>query len=298
MSTRGMLPLTCFVLAALGLAGCLARHDAADEDLPLEAFCGAFFDALCEPLEACGCGPAAVALCRAEEAALCRNFPSDALVEAIDLGRLHYDEVAARRLLQAMAERATSCVSFTEAIDWKVRDLFGFGGVFEGRVRTGEACSVLGFELISECEFGSCTAIGGEYACRSAVGRGERCDGLHHCANLDAPLTLELGIEHLSLRCIAQDEDGGICTARGPEGGECTSDADCEHGACEGRCRARELGEPCRIARHCASGHCDAESRTCQPGDAPVGASCADHRECASDLCVAGTCLPAGCATF
>lgn len=292
MLARGMIVLC--VLAA----GCAASHDPVDRRVPLESFCGAFFDALCEPLAACDCGERAVALCRAEGVELCRGFPSDAMVAAIAEGRLRYDGAAARALLETMESRARTCESFTDAIDWRVRDLLGFGGIFEGSVAAGEPCAVLGFELISECALGSCTAIGGTYVCRSAVGPGERCDSTHHCANLDAPLSLELGIEQLSLRCAFEDDRGGICSARVPEGGACSLDADCESGVCEGTCRARELDAPCLSSRECASGYCSSESRTCRPGDAPVGASCDQPRACASDVCLGGTCLPAGCATF
>lgn len=282
------------VLLTGSLAGCVASHEPAGEPVALPRFCAAFFDALCEPLARCECGDVAVARCRAEERALCRGFPSPAMVSAIDAGRLPYDGHAARALLDAMASRGATCASFAEAIDWRVRDLLSVGGVFEGTVGAGEPCAVLGFELISECALGSCTAIDGAYVCRTAVGPGERCDATHQCADLDAPLTVELGVEGLSLRCRA-----GVCRARTAEGVACTIDADCESDLCEGSvCRSRALDEGCLSSRECESGHCSAATRTCRPGDAPVGASCDEPAECASRVCVAGACLPAGCETF
>lgn len=284
-----------FVILGVTLAGCAVSHVERDP-LPLEHFCVGFFDALCEPLADCGCGEEAIARCRGQEAELCRGFPSAALVAAVEGGRLRYDAAGAAALVGAMRGRSAGCRSFVEALDWRVRDLFDVGGVFEGTLGAGESCGVLGFELLSECREGSCGALDGQYVCRRAVGIGERCDALHQCADLDATLSLELGIERLSLRC--DDPVEGSCLARMPEGGACAVDADCEQGMCDGICRARRIGEACRLSRECESGHCSVERRICVAGDAPAGAPCDADEACASQVCLGGACLPTGCGTF
>ena len=292
MVQRGL--VLCLVVV---VSGCTSRHGATGEPIPLERFCAAFFDAMCEPLGQCECGEAAMAICRLEESELCRGFPSAAMVAAVDEGRLRYDAAAARALIDTMARRGATCASFVDAIDWRVRDLLSVGGVFEGTVAAGEPCRVLGFELISECALGSCALIEGAHVCRAAVGPGAPCDGTHQCADLDAHLTIDLGVERLSLRC-APTEEGGTCQARLPQGAACATDADCESDACEGTCRSRALGEPCRSSRECESGYCSVSTLAGARGDAPGGASCDDPAACASHVCVAGACLEAGCGTF
>ena len=285
------------VLCLLMMTGCTARHPVDGEPVPLERFCGAFFDAMCEPLAQCECGDTAEAICRLEEAELCRGFPSAAMVSAVEGGHLRYDGDAARALIDTMARRGASCASFVDAIDWSVRDLLSVGGVFEGTVGAGAPCAVLGFELISECALGSCALIEGAHVCRSAVGPGAPCDGTHQCADLDARLTIDLGRERLSLRCVPSEE-GGTCQARLPQGATCATDADCESNLCEGTCRSLALGESCRSSRECGSGYCSVTTLACAPGDALDGARCDDPAACASHVCIAGACLPAGCGTF
>jgi hypothetical protein len=281
----------------LVMAGCANRHGVDGAPIPLETFCGAFFDAMCEPLAQCECGDTAIAICRGEEAALCRGFPSAEMASAVDEGRLRYDGVAARALIDTMERRATTCTSFVDALDWQVRDLLSVGGVFEGTVTAGGTCAVLGFELISECALGSCALVEGAHVCRSAVGPGAPCDATHQCADLEARLTIELGIERLSLRCGATEGEG-TCEARLPDGAACAGDAECESNLCEGICRSRELGERCRISRECTSGYCSVTTLACTPGDAPEGASCDAAAACASHVCIGGFCIPAGCGTF
>lgn len=274
------------------LSGCGVSSHTVEEPVPLARFCGLLFDALCGPLEACACGEAAVSACRAEQRELCAGFPAPMLVRAVEEGRVRYDADAAARLVERLGARAQACASFADAVGWQVRDLFHVGGVFEGTSPAGASCEVLGFELISECALGSCTPTETGRVCRTVVGPGEACDALHHCADLDAPLDPELGIERLSLPCV-----DGTCVARVELGGACRSGDQCVRGRCEdGRCVAAELGQGCLSSRECASGHC--EGGRCAPGDGSVGAECHAASACASGVCVAGECLPAFCATF
>lgn len=290
-----MLVVVLSVLASISVSGCAESHERTDGPIPLEHFCAAFFDAMCEPLAECGCSASAVALCRQREVELCAGFPSAALVDAVAHGRMRYDAQAARALIDRMRARSDVCESFADAVDWRVRDLFDIGGVFAGSLGAGERCSVLGFELLSECARGSCTPIDGTYVCRTAVGPGAPCDATHQCADLDVPVTMDIAVDRLSLRC---GEDG-TCAPRIADGGRCMRSADCESGLCEeGVCRSRVLGETCSSSRECASGYCSATERRCASGDAPAGAACESPAACASHVCVAGTCLPSGCGTF
>ncbi len=279
------------------LSSCVESHVQTDP-LPLERFCDAFFEAMCAPLAECECGDAAVALCRLEERELCDGFPSAAMARAVAEGRLLYDGAAAAALVMRMQGRAAECESFADAIDWRVRDLFSIGGVFTGTVAAGEECEVLGFELISECALGSCAPVGGSMLCRTSVSVTERCDETHQCADLDAAITIDLGIDRLALRCVGED-GAATCAPRVADGGECAAGSDCESGLClELRCATRAEGEPCATSRECATGYCDSTSRLCAPGDRPQGAPCDDRAACASHVCVGGLCLPAGCGTF
>lgn len=286
--------------ASMLASGCVASHPAADP-LPLLDFCSAFFDAMCDPLAECACGDPAEAICRAQESELCAGFPSDAMVRAIEEGRLIYDATEAAALIERMRDRGARCESFVDSLDWRVRDLFTIGGVFEGTVAAGEPCAVLGFELISECALGSCAPSEAGHVCRTVVGAGERCDATHQCADLSAQLTIDFGIDRLSLRCVPDAPDGtaGTCLPRVADGGACQSGAECESGLClDLRCRSRDEGEACVTSRECATGYCSARDGACAPSDAPEGASCDDPAACASHVCVAGVCLADGCGTF
>ncbi len=284
--------------AASALASaCVMSHPQTDP-LPLPRFCDAFFDAVCEPLTACECGETALAICRAQQGELCAGFPSAAMVRAVDEGRLRYDGVAAAALVDRMQRRGDRCESFIDSLDWRVRDLFTVGGVFEGTVPAGGSCSVLGFELISECALGSCAPSTDGYVCRVVVGEGERCDETHQCADLGAALTIDSGLERLSLRCVP-DATSGVCEPWIADGGACTSGGECESGLCvDTRCASRAIGEPCVTSRECVSGSYCALDGRCASASAVEGASCDESAACASHVCVAGTCLPAGCGTF
>lgn len=288
------------LLASAGLSGCLLESHPVTDPLPLDAFCGAFFDALCEPIEDCDCPDAAVRDCRDEERALCSTFPSPALRAAIDAAEVHYDGAAAAALIRRMRGRADGCQGFIASLDWQVRDLFALGGVFEGDLGAGAACEPLGFELVSACRLGACAPDGAGHSCRASVSEGERCDRLHQCVDLDGTLTPERGIERLALRCApdAPGSEVGTCVPWVELGGPCDADTDCWSSRCEERrCVASPVGAPCRGARDCESGHCDASAR-CAPGDAPVGAPCASDAACASHVCVGGACLDPGCGVF
>lgn len=268
---------------ALLCSACLDSHVPADP-VPLVRFCDGFYEALCEPLAECGCGEAAYAACLADRDDLCAGFPSAALVASIDGGRLRYDGSAAAALFTRMRERG--CESFVSAIDWRVRDLFTVGGVFVGTVEAGAACDVVGFELISECALGGCASG----TCQTLVGSGEPCDTLHVCADLEAELTVELGVEGLAMRCA-----DGTCAPRIEIGGTCTLDDECVSSACEGVCVLRAEGESCVFSRECETGYC---ASVCAPGGAPDGSACDSPYACASHVCFDGVCLPAGCGTY
>jgi len=286
--------------AATMLGGCLLESHPVTDPLPLTSFCGAFFDAICEPLETCDCPDAALRACRAEEASLCPGFPSAALARAVEAGTVRYDGEAASALVRRMRARADGCQGFVSALDWQVRDLFALGGVFEGTLDAGEVCEPLGFELVSECRLGACAPTADGPLCRVSVPEGARCDRLHQCVDLDGALTPERGIERLALRCASDTpgSDEGTCVRWIDLGGPCDASAECWSSRCEmGRCVAGADGAACLGGRDCDSGHCDSSGR-CAPANAPVGAACATDAACASYVCVDGSCLDAACGVF
>lgn len=289
------------VAVALVAPGCLVQSHTPSSPLPLDGFCAAFFDALCEPMATCECAPAAVDACRAEQRELCARVPSAAMREAVEAGRLRYDGAAAARLVARMREREAGCEGFVDALDWRIRDLFSLGGVFQGTLEAGAPCTPLGFELIGECALGSCAPSPEGPVCRAAVGEGERCDATHQCVDLDAELTIDRGIDRLALRCVTEDPDAeaGTCAPFVAVGGACAGDAACWSGRCEeGRCVSRPLGASCLLSRECESGYCRRSDGTCQPGARAVGATCEHEAACATHVCVDGTCQPAACGTF
>jgi hypothetical protein len=276
---------------ALLLAGCF-ESNTPQHGVPLASFCDRFFDALCEPLESCACGPSMLRGCREDEALLCAGFPSEALVSASEEGLVRYDEEAAATLLDRMLHRTDPCASFVASLEWRTRDLFSLGGVFDGTLPAGSPCELLGFELITACADGTCGGSGSERVCIEAVGPGETCDALHACVDLDADLLEFRGVDLLTLEC------DGVCRSRAGVGEACARSIDCARGGCDAkRCRVFENGEPCTRANDCGSFYCD-ETRRCAPGDAPLGDTCADPTACESDLCWDGACAPAYCGTF
>ena len=285
-------------LASLLTSGCLATSHSPGDPVPLEAFCEAFFDALCGPIETCGCSEAAAESCRSEQRELCRGFPSDALVAAVAEDRVLYDPVAASVLTQRL--RSRGCEGFVESLEWQVRDLFDLGGTFHGTRGAGEPCEVLGFELISECELGSCASVAGGAICRTSVGGGERCDRTHQCVDLEGTLTSATGIGGLVLRCV-EDSPGaesGVCSRYLTEGEPCETDAACWNGRCvDMRCEARPLGAECVTSRDCATGlYC--RERACAVAGAPDGRSCESDAACASQFCIADVCEASWCGAF
>ena len=293
-----MARLVLTVAGAVGLTACFAQTHAPGAAVPLSMFCGQFFDALCGGLAACECGAAARSTCRVEERLLCAEFPSPALERAIADGVVRYDAEAAGALIQQIGGRG--CDGFVPALGWRARDLFDFGGVFAGMRAAGEPCEELGFELISECELGACVRLAEGPRCRAFVQPGVRCDRLHQCLDLDAPLLPGAGVEALLLRCEPSSSDGEVSRCRGwLEAGEaCGAGESCRTEHCvDGRCAAVALGGACLSARECGAGaYC--ASLSCAAGDQPLGAPCEGHAGCRSRVCVDGVCRDAGCGTF
>lgn len=284
-------------LLALAVTGCLAEsHVPSDPDgpIPLDGFCEAFVAALCEPLASCDCSETAVAACRQERGVLCVGFPSPALSSAVESGRLRYDGEEGRALVTRMQERGLACEDFVAALEWRVGDLLSLGGVFNGQLAAGDPCTSMGFELISECNAGTCAPLDGEMTCIGAVDAGERCDRLHYCADLAGPLTAERGIERLTLRCVEAD---GRCAGWADAGEPCETDGACWTSRCvEGRCASLEDGAACFSSRECGSAHC--EEGVCAPGGRAAGEPCGAASACLSRTCVADRCEPSGCGTF
>ncbi len=278
--------------------GCLAESHSPSSPVALEDFCGRFFDALCGPLDGCGCGLVASTSCRAEERMICGSFLSTALQDAIADGSLRYDPDAAAALLSRLEERG--CDGFVQALDWRVRDLFDLGGVFVGDRAVGERCESLGFELVSVCRLGSCSSGSGGGVCRGSVGEGERCDRTHRCVDLDRDLSLGGSVEQWVLRCEPDTpgSDAGTCRRWVDEGAACAEPVVCWTGRCEGGvCAAAEVAGECLSTRECAAGlYC--QNLACALGGAPEGAPCDDAAACASEVCVGGRCLARGCDTF
>ena len=294
-------PLLVGGLVAVVVSGCLLESHVPTDPIPLEGFCDAFFEALCEPIEACSCDSVAVSACRIEQRSLCASFPSAELVRAIDDGVVRYDTAEASALVRRMRARAESCAGFVDSLGWRVRDLFSLGGVFEGTRAAGETCQSLGFELVSECALGSCTPLGDGYVCRGNVGRGERCDSTHQCVDLDAALTVDIGVERLALRCVpdAPDAETGTCARWVDAGGACTDHGECWSGRCEGsRCATLPVDAACATGRECESSYCAPVASVCAAGGAAIGAPCDDPAACANHVCIAGTCMAPGCGTF
>ncbi|MFK7985823.1 MAG: hypothetical protein AB8I08_07300 [Sandaracinaceae bacterium] len=290
------------VLLVLLSSGCLAESHVPDSDGPiqLEDFCDAFVAALCEPLAGCGCSETAVSTCERDRAVLCIGFPSPALASAVESGRVRYDAERGRALVSRMHERGLACEDFVAALDWRVSDLLSLGGVFSGQLAPGEACTSLGFELISECDTGTCAPIEGEMTCLGAVDAGASCDRLHYCADLAGPLTSERGIERLTLRCVEDVHHGGggsRCAGWADAGEPCDADGACWTSRCiEGTCASLNDGDACFSSRECGSAHC--ADGFCAPGGRAAGEPCEASSACLSHSCVAGRCEPTGCGTF
>jgi len=280
------------VIVGLLAGGCLSERHDVDEPTALPNFCDSFFDALCGPLEGCGCGARTVAECRDEQRRICGDYPVPALESAVEDGRVIYAEAAAAALLERLGGRG--CDGFVASLDWRVRDLFDLGGAFTGTLPAGAACASLGFELISECEVGTCAPGAEGMACRALVGEGETCGPMRQCVDFDGALMTGGTIDRLTLRC----GDDGACHAWVPEGGACAVDGECWTSACvDGQCAGALEGERCLSTRECAPGlYCT--DFACVPAGAADGATCDDDAACASRICVGGACRPAGCDTF
>lgn len=293
---RGSIIGWCALLGALA-SGCLSESHQPTDPVALDQFCGSFFDAVCGPLEDCGCGMATVNDCRAEERRLCAGFPSPELVQAVEEGRVVYDSVVAAALLERL--RSRGCEGFVAALDWRVEDLFDLGGTFAGTGAAGAPCEPLGFELISECAVGTCAPGSGGDTCRTSVDDGATCDREHQCVDLDAPLENGMAIERLVLRCeTAGGGDTGVCRTWVPEGGACATAGECWTSRCEGDvCVTAMPGAECLSTRECSTGHYCSGLR-CVSGERPDGEACDDAAACASRVCVAGICRPAGCDVF
>lgn len=217
-------------------------------------------------------------------------------------------------LLELSADGIDACRAHLEdvACEEQIRDLDGAcGAMWVGKQPEGGAC---GFDVESlVCEPGSACTLGLDFCgeCRPAVADGAPCG-----ANSDTPV---------SCGPNASCEDG-TCVPRVPVGQPCTPDDRCVLGAyCgEGVCRAPNivaLGESCdQLNRcpyksHCEAGVCvedalldescadtDCASGWCS-SDAtceallPAGAACTSSLECASMLCLDGSCrdLPGPC---
>ncbi|MCA9608185.1 MAG: hypothetical protein KC619_21395 [Myxococcales bacterium] len=293
---RGWNAIGCALLGVLA-SGCLSESHQPSDPVALDHFCGSFFDAVCGPLEGCGCGAATVNDCRAEEARLCAGFPSPALVRAVEEGRVIYDPVVAASLLDRL--RARGCEGFVATLGWRVEDLFDLGGTFVGTGAAGATCEPLGFELISECAVGTCAPSSGGDTCRTSVDEGAACDRDHQCVDLDAPLENGVAIERLVLRCEPDaGGDNGVCRTWVPEGGACASAGECWTSRCEvDRCVTGAPGDACLSNRECPAGHY-CSGLVCVAGERPDGDACDDAAACASRVCVGGICRPAGCDVF
>jgi len=286
------------VIVGLLAGGCLAERHDVDEPAALANFCDSFFDALCGPLEECGCGTRTAAECRDEQRRICGDYPLPALEAAVEAGRVVYDEEAAASLLDRLAARG--CDGFVTSLDWRVRDLFHLGGAFTGRQPAGAACASLGFELISECELGTCVPGGEGQICRALVGEGGACGPMRQCVDFDGRLMTGGTIDRLTLRCEPDSpgSDEGTCREWVAEGGDCFVDGECWTSHCvEDRCVGMGEGEACLSTRECSDGLYCADF-VCAPAGAPDGAMCDDDAACASRVCVGNACRPVGCDTF
>ncbi len=286
----------CGLVAAVA-SGCLPPSHQPTDPVALDRFCGSFFDAVCGPLEGCGCGDAVVADCRAEERRLCAGFPSSALVAAVDEGRVVYDAEVAAALLARLSGRG--CDGFVATLGWRTEDLFDLGGTFVGTGAAGAACVPLGFELIGECATGTCLPTGDGHVCRASVDEGATCDRAHQCVDLDAELVTGGAIDRLVLRCETESgSDVGVCRSWIAEGEPCAANAECWTSRCDGEvCVTGAPGGDCLSTRECPLGHYCSSLR-CVPGERPDGEPCDDANACASRVCVAGLCRPAGCDVF
>lgn len=140
--------------------------------------------------------------------------------------------------------------------------------------------------------------------CATGVCRGGRCTAAcpaGDCPNDRVCITYD-GVRLCERRCADSADCAGtglcvaagverLCVTRGPvaAGGACADDRDCA----DGHCAAGTCAPPCD-ASGCAPGRAcvaDIGGATCRPaGPAPLGGTCAQHGDCATAFCAAGTC--------
>lgn len=248
-----------------------------------EAYCATFSQAACDAEQRCGTLDVAQrALCLASRAQQC-----DADLRKLDAGSWTFDDVAAKRCLDAQVFQADAgaCVGVQYCEPW----------VPAGRV--GAPCNFL------ECTNGTYCRPNAVRTCRTCQPLhvlGEPCDSFNSCGgNSYCPFT--------------DPADGGVrrCLPRGTPGSDCQTSFDCGVGAAcvqpfDGgvpRCVTPVVGSPCRYDQQCASGQFCKDALTDFQGQLvrvgacaakiAVGQPCTNQQE--NDGCLEGTCLGGTC---
>jgi hypothetical protein len=180
--------------------------------------------------------------------------------QAVDMGMVDYDPVAAGRYLDAL--RNASCDGSPPLCD----------GPCLGSGLQGERCDeVHGCDGGLSCIEGTCRRMGG-----GLLAAGAECMAPEQCE---------------SAGC-----EGGRCAMARPDGDACSDDRQCMSGHCDfgtGRCRPPEQnGILCAEHADCQSGYCPRDDRAAGlcADKLTDGSECIEDAACMAGACVNGTC--------
>lgn len=228
------LALPLVLLAACGAEPkeVAAPTESAAAPLTAATFCAAYAEHMCAANASCACEVDDVCVARMKKSCDDRIVGPD-VYAALDEGVMAFDAERAAGVLHAID--ATDCREPFAALEWKQKDLVGFGGAFVGRRRVGEACSIPFFAVgPNECDGGVCVADGASFKCVAVAAVGEACGlntprGEVRCLEADAPVArVHLGPERLFGPCI-----DGVCAPRQHDDAPCARDGWCQSGRCE-----------------------------------------------------------------
>jgi hypothetical protein len=233
----------------------------------------------------------------------------DGIVQAVDDGRLSYDESRADALFDRFDAPNPLCVEEPfRALGLDSLEVYSLAGTFTGTRGLGESCTLpVGYKGgISDCREGICAGTSEDSGvCVALVGEGEPCDESGD-ENLDGsaarvcfeqrPSDSDGEYESAFDRSSCVPTAGGdrVCVIGLEAGAECDRAAACASGLCEATADGgftcapkRADGEVCETHRQCLSG-------ACQPGAEPreCGPLLADGQPCeySDGACAGGAC--------
>lgn len=266
--------------------------------VPMNKFCEGVAQALCAPLDACGCGESD---CVAVQKAECEGeygVVSASVEAAVVNGDVVYDGLAAYRLIRKLGEGSKECLDPNAALAWTRRDMIDFEGVFVGQIPVGESCD-MSFSpyAVNTCADGVCMQDAeGNSHCMAIAGVGEACNSKTVCLELDRKVSMrELATGSLLARCAASPDGEQLCQAPVEDGGACDADDECRNQLCQNkRCQPLAVGgQSCGGDFDCAQGNC--LDGVCAFADLPLGAQCVDHAQCSSGACNQAQCAEPIC---